>query len=179
MDGYRERRPQKIRSEETWAEVRRAWEQGETAASLVRRYDVGLANLWRRRASEGWRRLRTGEDPTPEPVEGWERHGRRQLEAFERRREDARELADLLMAALADERLKAGPLWHIPWLYKTRAERLGPEAAARDRARAIEADLPWADAFWLEDGRLKPLWAMDEAMARLHPDELRAELGLP
>jgi hypothetical protein len=44
---------QKLRSEETWAEVRRGWERGETGASLARRYDVGLANLWRRRAAEG------------------------------------------------------------------------------------------------------------------------------
>ena len=35
----------KIRDEDTWAEVRRGWEQGETGASLARRYDVGLANL--------------------------------------------------------------------------------------------------------------------------------------
>lgn len=40
----------KIRDEDTWAEIRRGWEQGETGASLARRYDVGLANLWRRRA---------------------------------------------------------------------------------------------------------------------------------
>ena len=52
----------KYRSDETWAEVRRAWEQGETGASLAKRYDVGLANLWRRRAAEGWER-RKERDP--------------------------------------------------------------------------------------------------------------------
>ena len=55
-------RVRKLRSDETWAEVRRAWEAGETAALLARRYDVGLDNLWRRRASEGWERRR-GADP--------------------------------------------------------------------------------------------------------------------
>ncbi|MDZ4364641.1 hypothetical protein [Brevundimonas sp.] len=48
------RAPQKIRSGHIWEEVRRAWEAGETAASVARRYDVGMDNLWRRRAKEGW-----------------------------------------------------------------------------------------------------------------------------
>ena len=74
----------KIRGPETWSEIRRAWERGETAASLALRYDVGLANLWRRRAAEGWRRLR-GEDPAPEPLEGWARFAVNEREAFEGR----------------------------------------------------------------------------------------------
>jgi len=82
----------KIRSEDTWWEIRRAWERGETAASLALRYDVGLSNLWRRRAAEGWRRLK-GEDPPPEPLEGWARYARRQREAFDDRLRDARDLA--------------------------------------------------------------------------------------
>lgn len=179
MYDHEERRPQKIRSEETWWEIRRAWERGETGASLALRYGVGLSNLWRRRASEGWRRLKVGEDPPPEPLEGWARHARRQAETFERRRDEARELADLLMAALEDERLRQAPFWHIPWLYTVRAERLGPEAEARDRARARDRGEPWAGTFWDAEGRLKPLWFLDEEMARLHPDERRAALGLP
>lgn len=169
----------KIRSEDTWWEIRRAWERGETGASLALRYDVGLANLWRRRASEGWRRPRPGEDPSPEPIEGWARHGRRQREAFDRRLEDARDLAQCLVEALRDERLMQAPLWHIPWLYHWRAEHLGAEAAARDRARAREAGQPWAETFWRPDGSLRALEDLDAEMARLHPEDLRTELGLP
>jgi hypothetical protein len=168
----------KIRSQQTWNEIRRAWERGETGASLALRYDVGLSNLWRRRAAEGWRRLRP-DDPTPEPIEGWARYAERQREAFGRRLQDARDLAECLVEAMRDERLSRAPHWHIPWLYHWRAEHLGPEAAARDRARAIEAGHPWAEAFWRADGSLKPLDVLDEAMARLHPEELRGELGLP
>lgn len=169
----------KIRSDDTWYEIRRAWERGETGASLALRYDVGLSNLWRRRAAEGWRRLSTGEDPTPEPVEGWARHARRQRERFEQRLQDARALAECLVEAMRDERLMAAPHWHIPWLYHWRAKHLGPEAAARDRARAHEVGQPWAEVFWREDGSLRPLETLDEEMARLHPEELREELGLP
>ena len=71
----------KIRSQQTWNEIRRAWERGETGASLALRYDGGLSNLWRRRAAEGWRRLR-GEDPAPEPLEGWARFAVTEREAF-------------------------------------------------------------------------------------------------
>lgn len=169
----------KIRSEETWHEIRRAWERGETGASLALRYDVGLANLWRRRASEGWRRLRTGEEPPVEPVEGWARHARRRREIFDDRLEETRELAECLMKAAQDERLSFAPPFHIPWLYHWRADHLGAEAAARDRAWAREAGHPWAEVFWRDDGTLRPLGTLDEEMARLHPEELRQELGLP
>jgi hypothetical protein len=83
------------------------------------------------------------------------------------------------LRARRDERLRRAPHWHLPGLDHWRAEHLGPEAAARDRARAIEAGHPWAEAFWRADGSLKPLDVLDEAMARLHPEELRGELGLP
>lgn len=39
----------RIRPEAVWAEVRRAWEGGETARSAARRYDVGVHALWKRR----------------------------------------------------------------------------------------------------------------------------------
>lgn len=168
----------KIRSEDTWWEIRRAWERGETAASLALRYDVGLSNLWRRRAAEGWRRLK-GDDPPPEPLEGWARYARRQREAFDDRLRDARDLALCLMETAKDERLMQAPHWHIPWLYWWRAEHLGPAATARDRARARETGQPWAEVFWDDAGRLRPLEVLDAEMARLHPQELRDELGVP
>jgi hypothetical protein len=173
------RRQPKIRSEETWHEIRRAWERGETGASVALRYEVGLSNLWRRRASEGWRRLRTGEEPPVEPVEGWARPARRQREAFDARLAATRELAECLMQAAQDERLMRAPTFHIPWLYHWRADHLGPEAAARDRARAREAGHAWAEVFWRDDGTLRPLETLDEEMARLEPEELREALGLP
>ena len=58
--------------------------------------------LWRRRAAEGWRRLR-GEDPAPEPLEGWARFAVTEREAFEARLRDARDLAGL------DAQLQAAP----------------------------------------------------------------------
>ena len=36
----------KIRPDAVWAEVRKAWEDGETARSVAARYDVGVHALW-------------------------------------------------------------------------------------------------------------------------------------
>lgn len=54
----------KIRPEAVWAEVRKAWEAGETVRSAAGRYDVGVPALWKRRGAEGWKR--------PAPAEGLE-----------------------------------------------------------------------------------------------------------
>jgi hypothetical protein len=168
----------KIRPDAVWAEVRKAWEDGETARSVAKRYDVGVHALWKRREAEGWKRPEPMLGPI-EPAEGWDRHIQARRDAFYAQLEDARALAECLAAAMRDERLTAGPNWHIPWLYHWRATHLGPEAAARDRARALEADLPWAGRFWDAQGRLKPLPQLDLEMARLHPEAWRAAIGLP
>ncbi|WP_191554456.1 hypothetical protein [Brevundimonas aurantiaca] len=60
----------KIRSDAIWAEVRKAWEAGETARSVARRYDVGVHALWKRREAEGWARPEPKAGPV-EPAEGW------------------------------------------------------------------------------------------------------------
>ena len=165
----------KIRDDHTWAEVRRAWEGGETGASVARRYDVGLANLWRQRASEGWTRDRP-EDPVPEPVEGWDRYAARKLEDWEARLEATRALALDLISAL-----ESGPMncsvWHLGWLYRMRAERLGPEIAAADREDA--RDQPWADLFWNADGALRRQGRLDDETMRLWRDAWREQAGLP
>jgi hypothetical protein len=49
-------RLRKYRGPETWARVRQAYIAGESAPSLARRFDVGLANLRRRAMAEGWTR---------------------------------------------------------------------------------------------------------------------------
>lgn len=49
-------RLRKYRGPETWARVRQAYIAGESAPSLVRRFDVGYANLRRRARVEGWTR---------------------------------------------------------------------------------------------------------------------------
>ncbi|WGM30053.1 hypothetical protein [Brevundimonas sp. NIBR11] len=49
-------RLRKYRGPETWAQVRQAYIAGESAPSLVRRFDVGYANLRRRAMAEGWTR---------------------------------------------------------------------------------------------------------------------------
>ncbi|KQW82436.1 hypothetical protein [Brevundimonas sp. Root1279] len=170
------RRP-KIRSDETWDEVRRAWEAGETGASLAHRYNVGLANLWRRRASEGWRRLR-GEDPPPEPVEGWERHAARAMEAFELKLAETRALAETLAAAMQGGALAGVPLWHAGFVLAWRAERLGAEAAARDREE-VTARAGWTAAFWNEAGTLRPTARLDEITLEAKRDAWREDVGLP
>jgi transposase-like protein len=170
----------KIRSEDTWAEVRRAWEGGETAASVAERYDVGLDNVWRRRAKERWRRgpgMRGDCDPSPIPPEGWDRYADRKLEAFTAERDGARELALDLMRIMTGGPLESAPMWHMTFLYRWRADHLGAEVEALDRERG--KDHPWAEVFWDADGRLRPLWVLDAAMLRLERERWRRQMGLP
>ncbi len=171
-----ERRLPKIRCEDTWAEVRRGWESGETGASLALRYDVGLANLWRRRAAEGWRRRRP-EDPAPEPVEGWDKRARRALDAFLIRRDETRLLAVKLAEAMQGGPLHEVPLWHVGFVLDWRAERLGAEVAAADRDYMRKH--PWTDAFWREDGGLRHLHMLDEVTLEANRAEWREDHGIP
>ena len=53
MEHYRLR---KYRGPEVWKRVRTAYEQGQTGPEVARRYDVGLANLRKKAAREGWSR---------------------------------------------------------------------------------------------------------------------------
>ena len=170
------RKPPKIRSEDTWEEVRRGWERGETAASLALRYDVGLANLWRRRAAEGWRRLRAG-DPEPEPVEGWDNRARRAMDAFRTRRDETRLLAEKQAEAMQGGPLHEVPLWHAGFVLEWRAERLGPEVAAADRDYMRKH--AWADEFWDQDGRLRHLVRLDEITLEANREAWREDEGIP
>lgn len=166
----------KYRSEDTWWEVRRAWERGETAASLALRYDVGLANLWRRRAAEGWERRREA-DPAPEPLEGWERYAQRRMDEFEAHLAETRELAQQLWRIMRGEPLGDVSMWHLGFLLRFRAEHLGPEAAAADREHF--RDQPWASEVWDETGALRPLHQIDYGLQRAHRADWRAQMGLP
>ena len=79
----------KIRPEAVWAEARKAWEDGETARSVAKRYDVGVPALWKR--------------PDPvygpvEPAEGWDAFAARTYDAFESRLGEERDLAGALSA---------------------------------------------------------------------------------
>ena len=54
---------------EVWAEIRAAWEAGETAQSVARRYGVGLNGLWKRRAAGNWGRAEPERvEPLPLPT---------------------------------------------------------------------------------------------------------------
>lgn len=173
-----EGRPRKLRSEDTWDEVRRAWEAGETGASLALRYDVGLANLWRRRASEGWRRRREA-DPRPEPLEGWDRYARRKLDEFEVRLEETRLLAGKLAEAMtAGGPLEGVPLWHVGYVLAWREERLGAETAKADR-NWMTGRHEWARSFWRADGGLKAVGYLDAATLEANRAEWREDAGLP
>lgn len=168
----------KIRSEAVWAEARKAWEAGETARSVARRYDVGVPALWKRREAEGWKRPDPAAGPI-EPAEGWERFAADQLAAFEARLTETRELARDLAGLMQGGPLEAAPLWHVGFLLTWRAEHLGAAVSAADRAQALARHPDLAAAFWDEDGRLKPLWALDLATRRLNRDLWRETVGLP
>lgn len=165
----------KIRSEEVWAAVREAWEGGQTARVLAKRYDVGVHALWKRREAEGWVRPDPEAGPV-EPAEGWDSYAQKKRDAFETRLEEVRELAADLYGALNSERIEEAPLWHLSFIYHWRAEHLGPEVAAKDYERA--KDRAWC-GFWHEDGRLKSLVQMDREMMRLNRESWRDEAGLP
>ncbi|RZJ00278.1 MAG: hypothetical protein EON90_08075 [Brevundimonas sp.] len=67
MEHYRLR---KYRGPETWAQVRKAYVAGESAPSVARRFDVGLANLRRRARVEGWTRSKIAERLDLKPLRG-------------------------------------------------------------------------------------------------------------
>lgn len=171
-----ERDPPRIRSEEYWAEIRRAWEGGATGASLAKRYDVGLANLWRRRASEGWERI-PRPDPVPEPVEGWERFAERKRDEFEFRLSETRAVAEKLAEAMAGGALEGVPLWHLGFVLKWREEHLTAETAARDRDWARRHG--WTEKMWDGDGRLESLKWLDGVTLEANRGAWREDAGLP
>lgn len=169
----------KKRSDETWGRVRRAWEAGETGASLARRFDVGLDNLWRRRATEGWQRGRKA-DPVPEPAEGWDRYGEAKRDAFLMTLEVERTVALQLVAAMQGEALDTVtvPLWHLGFILKWRADNLTPETAARDRAWAATRG-GWTERLWHHGGQLCPLERLDQEIIWAKRDDWREDVGLP
>jgi hypothetical protein len=63
-------RLRKYRGPETWARVRQAYIAGESAPSLVRRFDVGYANLRRRARIEGWTRKTIAAQLDLKPIRG-------------------------------------------------------------------------------------------------------------
>ena len=63
-------RLRKYRGPETWARVRQAYVAGESAPSLVRRFDVGYANLRRRARIEGWTRKAFAAQIDLKPIRG-------------------------------------------------------------------------------------------------------------
>lgn len=168
----------RIRPDAVWVAARAAWEGGETARSVARRYDVGVPALWKRREAEGWKRPDPAQGPI-EPSEGWESYAQGQLTGFEARLEETRELAQDLARLMQGGPLEEAPLWHLGFLLTWRAEHLGPETAEADRAQALAREKAWAAAVWDDDGRLKPLRAIDQGMRRLHRDLWRETVGLP
>lgn len=63
-------RLRKYRGPETWARVRQAYLAGESAPSVARRFDVGLANLRRRALIEGWTRKTWAQTIDLKPIRG-------------------------------------------------------------------------------------------------------------
>lgn len=167
----------KIRPEAVWAEARKAWEGGETARSVARRYDVGVPALWKRREAEGWRRPYPAEGPV-EPAEGWRMHAQRRLAEFEHRRDEMRAVATVLAEAMAGGGLDTVPLWHAGFVLAWREAHLPPGATAGDRAWAV-GRRDWIDGFWGEDGRLLAVTWLDELTLRHNRAEWREDAGLP
>ncbi len=168
----------RIRPDSVWAEARKAWEDGETARSVARRYDVGVPALWKRREAEGWKRPDPDAGPV-EPAEGWDAFAARELEAFEGRLTATRELATDLAGMMRSGVLTDAPLWHLSFLLVWRAENLGAEVAAADREQALAKGSAWAEAVWDADGRIRPLEVIDRAMMRRYRDTWRDQVGLP
>lgn len=166
----------KIRPDAVWVEVRKAWEGGETARSVARRYDVGVHALWKRREAEGWRRPEPGWGPV-EPAEGWSAFAADRYEAFETGLRETQELATALAAGLVGKRPEDFDLWHLPFILHWRAEHLGPEVAADDRARNRDQD--WAGAIWDAEGKMGSVRAMTRALVRLNRTAWREQHGLP
>ena len=162
----------KIRPEAVWAEARKAWEGGETARSVAKRYDVGVPALWKRREAEGWKRPEPVFGPV-EPAEGWSAFAARAWDAFEARLREERDLAQALAAGMVGARMEGVPLWHVPFVMHWRAEHLGADVAAADR----EQD--WAGAVWDAEGVLGSVERMTLEMARLNRAVWRAQHGLP
>ena len=166
----------KIRPDAVWVEVRKAWEGGETARSVARRYDVGVHALWKRREAEGWKR------PDPvfglvEPAEGWPVFAAAKYEEFRSRLDEVQLLAAALAAGMVGERPEDVDLWHLPFVLKWRARHLGPETAAEDRNRNRDQD--WAEAIWDAEGKMGSVRTMTRALVRLHAAEWREANGLP
>lgn len=67
MDHYRLR---KYRGPETWARVREAYCAGEPGPSVALRFDVGLANIRKKAAREGWTRRHVAEAIDLKPIRG-------------------------------------------------------------------------------------------------------------
>ena len=166
----------RIRPDAVWAEVRKAWEEGETARSVARRYDVGVPALWKRREAEGWKRPDPQAGPV-EPAEGWEAVASRRMTRFLTDLETQRELALGLLAVLEGGRPEDMSAWHLGFYYRWRAERLGEAVAAADRERVADQD--WAEAIWDADGRLRPQWQIDLKLMRMHRDDWCHLVGLP
>jgi len=166
----------RIRPDAVWAEVRKAWEEGETARSVARRYDVGVPALWKRREAEGWKRPDPQAGPV-EPAEGWEAVASRRMTRFLTDLETQRELALGLLAVLEGGRPEDMSAWHLGFYYRWRAERLGEAVAAADRERVADQD--WAEAIWDADGRLRPQWQIDLKLMRMHRDDWCHPVGLP
>lgn len=167
----------KIRPDAVWAEVRKAWEGGETARSVAKRYDVVVHTLWKRREAEGWKRPDPRFGPV-EPADGWDAHAERKLAAWEQERDEARAVAAALAEAMAGGSIETVPKWHAGFVLDWRARYLTPETAARDREWAAGRG-GWLAGFWDEQGRLKPLDQLDRVTMAANRDEWREHAGLP
>jgi len=167
-----------IQPQAVWDQVRKAWEDGETARVLAKRYDVGVHALWKRREAEGWKRPDPRMGPV-EPAEGWDRFAQAKLDRFCAERDHVRELALDLIDAMTEGQPGGAPLWHLGFIYDWRAKNLSPEAAAGDRERSRASGAPWYEAFWDQAGKLRPLWALDRAVLDLNRDTWREQMGLP
>ena len=74
--------------------------------------------------------------------------------------------------------LDEAPLWHLGWLLSWRAEHLGAETAAQDRAAAEQAD-DWMRGFWGPDGPMLSVRVMDQVTLEANRDDWRRENRLP
>jgi len=135
----------------TWAAIRALYQAGWTARALAERFDVGVANIYRRSAAEGWRK-----DDLPDEPGDWSI----EMEPGDEEAVDVRVVARAAIGQ-AVKLVRLGQFGRAAEAAKA-AEMIGRLAQRMPDPAVVDAD---RDAAVMDDLRRKIL-ALAEASAR-------------